>query len=330
MTKLLLALLLGGAQLAFLSCTTKGVALSPLTETERQGLGTIGIAAELSKLDTWYAPDPSLIDDGLRAMQDRLNDAGQGAIDGAKRVYRDPIGTLSCRNSSAPGTACLVTVIGVVLLKGVVMTGGAIVGGVVGAIDRKTYSNPPLMELPERAVIRAVQESIDAVGLPERLRDQVWERAQTYQAYHFERLTELQADPPKTQGEYHNREKGARYWPLRDKGIQTLLKVRIQLIEFHGSTPEDSFRLFVHVETTLLSTTDQSCLRHRIWEFEGGSHRIDEWRDNDATLLINELDRGLPLIAQQVTASFFEQPSLFSFSAPGPVTLKSDSLDCRG
>lgn len=99
------------------------------------------------------------------------------------------------------------------------MTGGALTGGVIRAIDGKTYSNPPLMWLPERAGIRAVQESIDAVGLPERLRDQVWVRARTFPAYHFERLSELPANPVKTQGQYHNREKGARYWPLRDRGI---------------------------------------------------------------------------------------------------------------
>lgn len=101
------------------------------------------------------------------------------------------------------------------------------------------------------------------------------------------------------------------------------------MIEFRGSTPEDSFRLFVHVETTLLSINDQACLRHRTWEFGGGSHSIDEWRDNDAKLLINELDRGLPLIAQQVTASFFKQPSVFSFETPTALTPKFESLDCH-
>lgn len=210
------------------------------------------------------------------------------------------------------------------------MTGGAIVGGVVGAIDRKTYSYPQLIELPERAAIQAVQESIDAVGLPERLRDQVWERAQTYPAYHFERLSELPADPPEIQGEHQNRGKGARYWPLRDKGIQTLFKVRIPLIEFRGSNPDNAFRFIVHVETTFLRTNDQACIRHRTWEYQGGSHTIEEWTKDSATLLVEELDRGLPHIAQQVTATFFQQSSLFSFEAPTTVTPKSESLDCLG
>lgn len=210
------------------------------------------------------------------------------------------------------------------------MTGGGIVGGVVGAIDRKTYSNPTLMELPERAAIQAVQQSIDAVGLPERLRDQVWERAQMYQAHHFERLSELPTDHANLHGEYNNSVKGVRYWPLRDKGIQTLLKVRIPLIEFRGSDPEDSFQLLVHVETTLLRTDDQVCIRHRTWEFEGESYRIDEWRKNDAKLLVDELDRGLPLIAQRVAQAFFEQSSLFSFGASTAVTPKSESLACHG
>lgn len=209
------------------------------------------------------------------------------------------------------------------------MTGGAIAGGVVGALNRETYSNPPLMDLPERSVIHAVQQSIDAFGFPDRLRDHVWEKALSYQTYHFELVPHLPTVPQKTREE-SPRDNGALYWLLRDKGIQTLLKVRIPLIEFRGADPEDSFRLFVHVETTLLRTDNQVCLRHRTWEFEGGSHRIDEWRNNDAKLLIDELDRGLPLIAKRVTQAFFEQPSLFSFGASGAVNPKSESLACEG
>jgi len=186
------------------------------------------------------------------------------------------------------------------------------------------------MELPEEAVIRAVQESIDTVGLPGRLRDQVWEKAQMYMTYQFERLSELPTDPLKMQGEDRNREKGARYWPLRDRGIQTLLKVRIPLIEFRGPNPEDVFRLVVYVETTLLSTNDQACIRHRTWEYQGGSHLIAEWHKDGAKLLVDELDQGLPLIAQQVTATFFQQPALFSLEAPTAVIPKSESLDCLG
>ncbi len=214
--------------------------------------------------------------------------------------------------------------------KGVSITAGGIAGGVLGLLNRRTYPDPPLMELPERAIVQGVQESIDAVGLPGRLRDQVWEKAQAYPAYQFEKLSQLPVDPLKTQGEHHDKGKGARYLPLRDQGIQTLLKVRIPLIEFRGSDPEDSFRLFIHVETTLLRTDDQVCIRHRTWEFEGGSHRIDEWRNNDAKLLIDELDRGLPLIAKRVTQAFFEQPYLFSFGASAAVNPKSESLACEG
>jgi hypothetical protein len=266
-------------------------------------------------------------------MRDRLNDAGQGAIDAAKWVDdRSPINPRPvCRTprSKLCFDETIASVLLTVLFKGVLVTGGGIVGGVVGAIDRKTYSTPPLMELPESAVIQAVQESTTAVGLPERLRDQVWERVRSYQTYHFELVPELPSDIQELHGE-STKDKGSRYWPLRDQGIQTLLKVRIPLIEFRGSDPEDSFRLFVHVETTLLRTDDQACLRHRTWEFEGGSHRIDEWRENDAKLLVDELDRGIPLIAQRVTQSFFEHPSLFSFGASMLVTLKSESLACPG
>ena len=245
----LLILLVLGTQFTLTACTIQRVPLTPLTALERQALGTIGIAAEASRLETQYSRDPSVVDDGLRAMQDRLTDAGQGAIDGAKWVdYRSSINPRPvCRTprSRLCFKESVASVLFTALFKGVLMTGGGIVGGVVGAIDRKTYSNPPMMDLPEEADIQAVKESIDAVGLPEQLGDQV-------------------------------------------------------------------------------------CIRHRTWEFEGGSYRIDEWRKNDAKLLVDELDRGLPLIAQRVAQAFFEQPSLFSFRAFTAVTPKSESLACRG
>ena len=325
MSKLLFPFLAVVAQLILVSCTTQGVTLLPLTEAERQGLGTIGIAAEVSKSDTLYSRDPSLIDEGLRAMQDRLNDAGQGAINGVKFVLPG-LGTIKCSSGGSTGTRCL----GSVLVALAVVPGAGVIGGVVGAIDRKTYSNPPLMELPERDVIRVVQESIDAFGLPGRLRDHVWEKAQVYRTHRFERLSELPDDPLKMQGEDRNGEKGSRYWPLRDKGIRTLLKIRIPLIEFRGPNPEDVFRLVVHVEMTLLSTNDQACIRHRTWEHQGGSHLIAEWNNDGAKLLVDELDQGLPFIAQQVTATLFEQPSVLSFGAATTVIPKSETLDCRG
>lgn len=330
MYKLLLILLVLGSQFTFTACTIQRVPLTPLTDAERQTLGTIGIAAEVSRLETQYSRDPSIVDDGLRAMQDRLNDAGQGAIDGAKRVYLDPLGNISCGGGQSPGIACVGTVLVAVLFKGVVMTGGAIAGGLVGAIDGKTYSNPPLMELPERAVIQAVQDSIDAVGLPDRLRDHVWERAQTYQGYHFERLSELPADPANLHSEYNYSRKVARYGALRDKGIQTLLKMRIPLIEFRGSDLEDSFQLLVHIETTLLRTDDHACIRHRTWEYQGGSHHIAEWNKDGSKLLVEEIDRGLHLIARRVTPTFFEKTPDISLEAISTVILKSESLSCVG
>ena len=322
MCKPLLALLVICSHITLTSCMTQRGPVVPLTETERQTLGTIGIAAEASRLETLFSRDTSIVDDGLRAMQDRLTDAGQGAVQQVKLVVQEfkELKGIKCRNQD-----CLLAV--PFYLAVMVVRGAA--GGVVGALDRKTYSDPPLMELPERDVIRTVQESIDRLGLPEKLRDEVWEMAQVYPVYHFERLSHLSAAPAKTQDEQTNRANGARYWELRDKGIQTLFTVRIPLIEFRGSSPDDSFQLFVHAETTLLSMNDQSCIRHQTWEYQGRSHRLAEWNQDDAKLFVDELDRGLDLLAQRVTPAFFEKPSNISSEALKTVITKPQSLACQ-
>jgi hypothetical protein len=188
MYKLLLILMVLGSQFTLTACTIQRVSLTPLTDAERQTLGTIGIAAEVSRLETQYSRDPSIVDDGLRAMQDRLSDAGQGALKQVKIAIKElkELKEIKCRN-----LGCLL--VGPAYLAVVVVQGAA--GGVVGAINRETYSTLPLMDLPERAVIQAVQQSIDASDLPDRLRDQVWERAQAYHAYQFEKLSHLPVDP---------------------------------------------------------------------------------------------------------------------------------------
>ena len=69
-SRLLLGLLVLGTHLMLLSCASQRMALTPLTEPERQGLGRIGVGAEASRLETQYFQSPSIVDSGLRVMLD--------------------------------------------------------------------------------------------------------------------------------------------------------------------------------------------------------------------------------------------------------------------
>lgn len=75
------------------------VPLSFLTETERQGLGTIGIMAEPSTPEIWYSRPPFIAESGLREMQDRFHEAGQGDSEREKqgKLYED-FKDLKCRS----------------------------------------------------------------------------------------------------------------------------------------------------------------------------------------------------------------------------------------
>lgn len=317
MYKPLLVLLMVSSQISLSACTVYRVQVAPLTEEERQTLGTIGIAAEVSRLATQYSRDSTIIDDRLRDIQDRLSDAGQGAIKGFKKGGLVRINR--CLNEE-----CLVGV----LFNIAIMTARGIAGGVDGALHRKTYSTRPVMELPEKAAMRAVQESIDALGLPAQLRDEIWEKAQKYSSYNFAFIEKLPSDPRNTQDEYGSRSAEARYWPLRDKGIQTILKVRIPLIEFRGSQPDAPYQLLVHVETTLVSTQDRSCIRRMGWEYQGENHYVTEWNKDNAKLFVADLNRGFNLIAQRVMPALFEKTADISPEALDRVLPKSELLVC--
>lgn len=321
MNKILLILMVLGYQPTLTACTIQRVPVTPLTETERQALGTIGIAAEVSRLETLYSRDASIIDDGLRAIEDRVDAFGEGALEGVKNVKGfTEVKNINCRNWSC--LLLLAVIPAEALARG-------IAGGVVGVLDEKRYPDLLLMELPERATIRAVQELIDALGLPERLRDEVLKMAQKHTAHHFDLVSRLPGDPPSTQDENQETEAGMRYWALRDKGIHTVLKVRIPLIEFRGSEPDEPYQLLVHVETTLLHTDDGACIRHNTWDYQGSSHRLAEWNNDHAKLFVDELDRGFDLVARRVTPAFFEKHPDIPFDALMTVIPKSESLTCH-
>lgn len=301
MTKLLLVLLVVGSHLVLVSCATKGVALSPLTEQERQRLGTIGIMAEPSGTEISYSRPPFIADSALREMLAHLHDSRQGDREADK-----PAKTLKefegfrCSNQE-----CLLGV-PLYLLAAQIVKRGA--GGGAGAIVRKIYSNSLLMGFMEKSAIRAVQESIDTGGLSGRLRDEVWTVVQRHPAYRFELGKGLPDETPDMSG----KSEGAQYHLLHDKGIATLLKIKIPLVEFRGSEPDGPYQLFVHVETTLLHTADGSLIRRNTLAYRGGSLQVAEWDRDDARLLVDGLHQGFRLIAQRVVRELFEYPSPFS------------------
>lgn len=295
MYKLLLILMVLGFQFTLVACTTKGVALlSPLTETERQGLGTIGVMVRLSGSEVWYSRPPFFVDSELREMQDRLYNSGQGDLEGDKQAKTvKEFEGFKCRNQG-----CLLAV--PLYLGGQVLTRGADRGD--RAIDGSIYSNPLLMGLMQRSAARVVQESIDTGGLLERLRDEIWNVAQRHPAYSFELVKQLPDEAP----DMYGKREGAQYQLLHDKGIATLLTMKIRLIEFRGLEPDGPYQLFVHIETTLLHTDDGSYIRHNTLVYRGGSLRVTEWNKDGAKLLIDGLTQGFRLIAQRVAREVFE------------------------
>lgn len=320
MYKILFLLMVLGSQLTLTACATQRVQVTPLTDMERQSLRTIGIEAEVSRLEALYSRDASIIDDGLRTIEDRVDAFGEGALEGVKNVKGfTEVKNIKCRNWDC--LLLLAVVPAEALARG-------IAGGVVGALDGKRYPDLLLTELPEKAVIRSVQESIDELGLPEIFRDMVWERAKKHTSYHFDRVSRLPGDRPSIQDEKQEPAAGTRYWALRDEGIQTLLKVRIPLIEFLGSEPDEPYQLLIHVETTLLRTNDGSCIRRNTWEYQGSSHSLAEWNKDEAKLFVAEVDRGLNLLARRVTPIYFEKHPDISFDALMMVIPKSESLAC--
>lgn len=306
-----------GAVLAFLciqlSCSVKWARpFSPLTEQERQNLGTIGIVAEVATLDARYKQNVQPGGVGLSDIRDRVTGTGEGVWDGLKKGFEwGNIGPCS-------RYSCLLNV----ALSAVGMTAGGIAGGIEGAVHRKTYSDSPLPRSPEKASIQAVQISIDTLGLPEKLRDRVWDKAQGHQAYNFYRILQLLESGQKNADELKVR--------LREKGIQAVFKIRIPLIEFRGPSEGESYRLYIPVETTLFNMKSMSCVRDRTWEYEGKSHRVDEWNEEGAKVFVEELEEFFDLVARRVTSTYFGEDNGLASEDLKAVVPKIESQRCLG
>lgn len=314
------------------SCSWHGLRLSPLTEKEKQDLGTIGIASTASSLDALHKRPFSAVAYGMRETRDRLVDIGEGALKGGLTglIIASPLGR--CHRES-----CLLKL----TLATASMTVGVIAGGIDGALNRKTYSDPPEEDHPDKAAYQAVQESIDDLGLPAKLRDKIWEKVHEYPGYKFDLVPKLPSYPQQATEETHGYlvepavtqvygTKWSQYWPLRDMGIRTLFKINIPFVEFRGSGLDQPYQLIVPVETTLFNTSDLSCVRQRLWEYRGGSHSVAEWNENEAKLFREELDRFFDLVAKRVTSTFFGKESDLTLEERTDVIPKMESLDCVG
>lgn len=311
------AIIICSAVLAFLctqlSCSVKWMRpFSPLTELEKQNIGAIGVVAEVAALDALYRQNIPRGGVGLSDLGDRMTDTGEGAWDGLKKGFEwGNIGPCS-------RYSCLLNV----ALSTVGMTVGGIAGGIEGAAHRKTYSGSPLPKSPDKSTIQAVQISIDTLGLPEKLRDKVWEKAQGYQAYNFQLVRQLLESGQKNSEELKVR--------LRDNGIQTIFKIRIPLIEFRGPSEDESYRLYIPVETTVFNMKSMSCVRYRTWEYEGKSHRVAEWNKEGAKVFVEELDEFYDLVARRVTSTYFGEDNSFGSDDLKAVAPKIESQRCLG
>src|SRR5262249_1585641 len=147
--------------------------------------------------------------------------------------------------------------------------------------NRETYSDAPDQVPPNKAAYQPVQKAIDDLSLPAKLRDRLWDRIEAYPHYRFELVRQLPADP-RQRTDLGPRTEWARYWPLRDHGIQTVLKVRIPFVEFRGSRFDQPYQLVIPVETTWFQTATRACVRQILWEYQGDRHYVDEWNAHGA------------------------------------------------
>lgn len=301
------------------SCAQDGVSLIPLDERERRELGVIGVASEQSALLMSSRELRRPTAEATRDPREVIQDIADGAYDRGKAglsLGKFPCARYSCLLNAAIG------------LTG--MTVGAITGGIEGGVQGQPYTEVPADSDTAKASRQALQESIDSLGLPDKLRDTILEKTQNYGDHKIQLVQWLPPVPRTINDGYNYRLEKARYWPLKEQGIQSLLKVRIRSIAFRRDGPEQPFTILIAFESALLQTTTDVCLRNRNWEYRGAQHTVAEWGNNEAVVFRSELDKFVQTSANHITRSFFDKSFTATQENTNPAVIQvAESRTCE-
>jgi hypothetical protein len=295
-----------------------GIHITPFHEKERQELGKIGIAAD-SYVPKAVPKDGALAraSNQITHVGDRIAATGKGAYEGGKKGFLIGATALACRGDSCVLNAAL-------SLTG--MTIGTVAGAINGAVEGPEHFTEAQRENYD--ALAEVQTAIEAIGLQGTLRDRLWKRLNEHSG-NFVLVRELPDEHRGADSQYPFRRESEKYWPLRDQGISTILRVKIPFILFRGSHPSGPYTLTMPVETMFFRSTDRTCIRQTQWEYRGTTHLVDEWRANDAQLFSAELDKVLDLFVEELTSAYFSYP-LTTADTDTRIIAISESDSCRG
>ncbi len=165
------------------------------------------------------------------------------------------------------------------------MGAGAVVGGTVGAIQGESAK-------AIRDTEATLNEAIIELRIQEIMRDLIYESARR-KAHNS--IVLVEDTGPGTPDERTD------YLALRERGINTVLEVRVLRIGLWGETGiNPRLNFFMTVNAKCIRIVDSHELYDRTFRFEGAAHKFVEWGLNDGEAFRGEFERGCHSVANEI------------------------------
>lgn len=268
------------AALVFLAgCATSLRAPAYFPDEAKAQLGTVGIASAR------FIPEVEF----RTPAKGVLSGAGRRAARWAGKAAGF-VGRASPSSAGCSGYACG----GVVLLwLGTLVgatVGGALAGGVVGAMDAL-----PAETVREAEV--ALTTSLSELKPQEKLRDRVFQVARQKTPHPILVLAEFGPSSP---------DEHATYGSPTTQGVDSILEISMLTIGLEGDWDVNPpLALAITGRTRLVRVQDGSEVHATKLEYRSGMRIFTEWAANEAQLFREEIDRALDCLAEEIVETHF-------------------------
>lgn len=288
--KSIIAISISVALLSFqIGCAARPYQLPlPLSEEERERLGTIGIVS------ADFVPETKL----FTYARGRVS----GAANGMAFAPPSPPIILPIAPSSPPpmmeSGAAAAILLGLILVPAVCVVIGKEIYRAVTAI--------PAEEVKE--IELKFKKALIELRMQESLKKRFFQTARKQFAFNFVLIEE---GGPKNTDEILN------YGHLKEKGIVTVIELSVLSIGFEGKGGKDPLlSLLLDARTRMLSVSDGAVLYENKLEYRSAKRKFTEWISNEGKLFSEELDRGYGTLSEKIVEELFLHYDFTARKAP--------------
>jgi hypothetical protein len=280
--KSIIAISISVALLSFQTgCAARPYQLSqPLSEGERERLGTIGIVS------ADFVPETKL----FTYARGRVKGAAKGMAFEVS-TYPPPIffpgagGSSSAPVGSQGGAVAIL--LGLILVPAVCV--------VIGKEVYRAATAIPAEEVKE--IESKLSKALIELRMQESLKKRFFQTAREQSALN---LVIIEERGPKTTEETLN------YGNLREKGIDTVIELSVLSIGFEGKGGKDPLlSLLLDTRVRVLRVSDGAVLYENKLEYRSAKRKFTEWISDEGKLFSEELDRGYGTLSDKIVEELF-------------------------